>query len=150
MPMQPSPSADTSKPWLPKLLLPIIDSEWQNEGAVFAQREARVVGDLPEVAIEVGEVPGVATVEGLGGGLGDRRPGRDGRREHLVDLLPRAHVLRQRDAAEAICARVLAPGVVGQLLPPPEDDRRPTGLHEDRLLDFFALPPERLVEAPRG
>src|ERR1700750_1173641 len=77
-------------------------SEREDERAVVLEGEARVVGDLPHVAVEVGEVPGVAAVEGLGGGFGDRRAGRLGGGEDRVDLLARAHVLGQGDAAEAV------------------------------------------------
>jgi hypothetical protein len=125
----------------------------QDQRAVLGEREARVVGDLPEMPVEVGEVTGVAAVEGLAGGSGDRRPGRGGRVHHRVDLGRGPHVLRQRDAAETvggtIGARVLDARVGGELLPSPEDDGRAAGLDEDGLLDFLAPPTERLVEAAR-
>src|SRR3954468_16026061 len=57
----------------------------QGERPVLVHREARVVGNLPEVAVRVGEVAGVTAVEGLAGRSGYRRAGVPGGVEYVVE-----------------------------------------------------------------
>ena len=58
----------------------------EREGAVVAEGEPGVVGDLPEVPVGIGERPGVAAVERLGGCAGDRRARRLRGGDDGVDL----------------------------------------------------------------
>jgi len=104
------------------------------------------VGDLPNVAVEVGEIGGIATVEGLLGRFGHRRPGRLRCGDERVDLLARADVVGEGDAGEAVLASVLDATVGSQPLASPENDPEAAGLEEDGFLDFVALPAERRVE----
>src|SRR6266496_2110305 len=58
----------------------------EDDAAVGGEAEARVVGDLPSVPIEVTEDAGVPAVECLGGLSGDGSAGLAGSLDHGVDL----------------------------------------------------------------
>src|SRR5947208_16654038 len=67
--------------------------------AVTPKLEPRVVGDLPDVAVEIAEATGVAAVERLGGLPGDWGAAPPSQRDHGVDLFVRSDVMRECDAA---------------------------------------------------
>jgi hypothetical protein len=50
----------------------------QRQAIVIAQREIRIIGHLPEMAIEIGEIAAVATPESILRRLADDRPGAAG------------------------------------------------------------------------
>ena len=58
-----------------------------DDAPVRQQREARVVGDFPDVAVEIAKTTRVAPVEGLSGLAGDDRARRTSLLDDLVDLL---------------------------------------------------------------
>ena len=102
--------------------------------------------DLPGVTVEVTEHARIPAVERLGRlsrDLGARVPGR---LDHVVHLVARPDVVRQRDPAPG--GAVVGDARVGrELLAPPEDEDDPVGLEERRLLNVERdLPAERLVE----
>src|SRR5215470_13226330 len=98
--------------------------------AIRAQREARVVGDLPDVAVWIPEAAGVTAVEGLPRRLRYLGPGGCRFGQHPINLGPRPDVVRQGDAAEAIAIAVIDTRVAGQLVACPEDHRHASGLEE--------------------
>ena len=67
---------------------------------VLGQGEARIVGDLPQVAVRIGEVAGVAAIGRRLRRTGDRATGLLRGGDDRVDLAGRPHVLRQRHPAE--------------------------------------------------
>ena len=77
----------------------------QGERAVRVEGEAGVPGDLPDVAVRVAEVAGVAAVEGLPGRLGYLGSGRGRLGQDRVDLGSRPDVLRQGDGTGGRCPR---------------------------------------------
>src|ERR1700693_4498805 len=105
--------------------------------AVTGERPVRVVRDLPNVSVGIGEGARVPAPLGPSGGAGDRRSRTDRRGEHGVDFLGRADVVRQLDARSALAAERR-----------PQSEHHPAGLEEDHL--FVGLlgagPSERLVE----
>src|SRR5215475_12229126 len=109
---------------------------------------ARVVGDLPDVAVWIPETAGVTAVEGLPGRLRYLGPGGCRFGQHPINLGPRPDVVRQDDAAEAIAIAVLDTRVAGQLVACPEDHRHASGLEEHRLLGLLAPPAQPLVKRP--
>src|SRR6266540_614792 len=117
-------------------------------GAVLGQSPVRVVGDLPRVPVGIRERAGIPAPERLA-----RRP-RDGGAcmlglcHHAVDLLRRAHVVRERHSTPTAAIRDAT--VLGELPAAPEREDHPARLEEDDVLALLpaARPPERLVEAP--
>src|SRR5947208_16220617 len=100
------------------------------------------------MAVEVEEHPGIAAVERLAAGAGDRSAGGFCLRQHRVDLFCRARVVRERDPAPA--AAVLDSRVLRHLLTAPERDDHAAGLEEDDVVVRPRRPPaERLVELTR-
>src|SRR4051794_29662533 len=121
----------------------------EHDAAVGREPEGRVVRDLPRVAVEVAEDAGVAPVEGLGRLARDRRAVPARLAYHVLDLLARADVVGERDAAPA---RAVAgdPAVRRELVPPPENDDDAVCPEESGVLDVERnRPPERLVERLR-
>src|SRR5215470_11346688 len=90
----------------------------EGEGAVRVEGEAGVPGDLPDVAVRVAEVAGVAAVEGLPGGPDYLGAGGGRGLQRRVDLLAGPEVLRQDDGAQV---RVPDAAVGGELGPAPQD-----------------------------
>src|SRR5262249_21869566 len=114
--------------------------------AVLFERPARVVSDLPGVAVRVDEDPRVAAPEGLAGLAADGRTGLAGLLDHLVDLVGGPSVVGERDSAPAAAVRDGA--VLGQLCSIPEPDDHAAGLEEDDVVALLraCLPAESLVE----
>ena len=107
------------------------------------------MGDLPRVPVRVDEHAGVAAPERRASGPGDRRAGAPGLREHGVDLLRRADVVGERDAAPA--AAVLDAAVLGELAPAPQREHTAADLEERDVVPVVrGAPAERLVEGPRA
>ena len=73
---------------------------------MLVEREARVVGDLPDVAVRIGEARRVPSVERLAGRSCQRRPCGLRGRDNLLDLYLRADVVGENDTVEGT-----APGV---------------------------------------
>src|SRR6476646_9109448 len=71
---------------------------------VGADGPAGVVGDLPDVAVGVGEGPSGAAPLGLRGGPHDRGAGPLGLGEKVADLLGRADVVRELDPGSTVAA----------------------------------------------
>src|SRR4029079_17786585 len=69
--------------------------------AVLLDDPAGVVRDLPRVTVRIDEDPRVASPEGLGGVAADRRARLARLLDELVDLLDRARVVGEGDAAPA-------------------------------------------------
>src|SRR4030081_3323241 len=88
-----------------------------SDGAVLVEREARVVGDLPDVALRIGEVRRVTPIERLAGWSCHRRPRALCGRGDLSDLVRRADVVGENDTAEPKGFGVRDTGVEGQLVP---------------------------------
>ena len=71
------------------------------QAAFIAELEPGVEGDFPRMAVRVEEDPRIAAVERLRRFAPDPCARRPGLLDDAVDLVPRAHVVRQRDAAPA-------------------------------------------------
>src|SRR5215210_7062696 len=120
---------------------------------LLGEREPRrTARDLPEIPVRVGEVAAVPTPRRRRRRLHDR-PARTFRREEdLLDALPRADVLRERDAAEsAPCGgngRVLR-----KLLPWVQRQRRGPAAEAEAdpvVVLLLDRPAEALVVEPAG
>src|SRR3954454_3763406 len=117
---------------------------------VVVKAEARVVRDLPGVAVGVAERAGVAAVEGFRRLSGDLGPVASGPLDDLVDLLAQGDVVREGDAAPAT-AVVGNAHVGGELGAAPQHHDDAVRLEEARLLGLPGdRPPERRVEALRS
>src|SRR5436190_6590851 len=116
------------------------------ERAVLLNRPMRVVGDLPRVTVGVDEDPGIAAPERLGRLTADRAAGLAGLLDHLVDLVGRASVVGEGDAAPA--AAVGHHAVLRELRSIPERDDHAAGLEENDVISLFGAgrPSQRLVE----
>src|SRR6266540_1708734 len=119
------------------------------DGPVRLERPARVVRDLPGMAVGVGERARVAAPEGLAHLAGDARSRAARLLHHPVDLGRRADVVRKGDTAES--APVLDTAVGRELLPAPERENHPARLKEDDVVlgTRIRVPAEPLVEPPR-
>ena len=108
------------------------------------------MGDLPEVTVGIGEVPGVAAVGSLPGWAGDSAAGSLGCSDDLIDFLRRTDVLRQDHAIEASATLTgFSARVVSKLLSAPKHKRKSARLEEDGLVYLLAVPAHRFVEEPR-
>src|SRR5437763_780590 len=105
----------------------------EDDAPIRLETEPWVMRDLPRVPVEVAEDAGVAAVEGLGRFARDRGAVPARLLDHVVDLLARADVVRERDAAPAR-AVVWDAVVLRELLPPPEHEDDAVRLEERRLL----------------
>lgn len=86
------------------------------------------MGDLSEVTVGIGEVPGVAAVGSLPGWAGDLACGSLGSSDDLVDFLQRTDVLRQDHAIEAGATFAgFSASVVRKLLSAPSTRASPPG-----------------------
>src|SRR5919197_643216 len=92
-------------------------------GDLLRERQPRSPGrHLPEVAVGGGGLTAVAAPGGGSRRLDERPPGALGLGQQLVDPLPRADVVRQRDAAEARAVRRHR-RILGELVPRVESKR---------------------------
>src|SRR5829696_9377188 len=80
---------------------PFWTSSAERDGAVGSDRPVRVVRNLPWMAVGIDEDSRVAAPEGLRPCARDVRAGRAGLLDDGVDLLRRAAVVGERDAAPA-------------------------------------------------
>ena len=113
------------------------------------QAEARIVGDLPHVAIGIPEESGVAAVERLARDLRHIRAGARSGTDDSIHLLAGSDVVREDDASERAGPVVFDSGIGRDLVTAPEHDRLPASLEEDRLLHLLATPAKLLVEGVR-
>src|SRR5438093_11209825 len=99
--------------------------------------------------VRIDEHARVSAPEGLGAMARYPRAGRLRLRDHTIDFLGRAHVVRERDAAPP--AAVVRAAVLGEETPVPEGDDHPACLEEDHFVVRLRPrhPPERLVERAR-
>src|SRR2546423_178496 len=123
---------------------------WEDDIAVVVQAEARVVRDLPRMAVEIAESTGVASVERLFGLARDRCSVLASLLDHLLYLLPRAHVVSQGDAAKA--RTVIGDAQLGaELLPTPQGQDDAVALIEGGLVHLECRRPAKgLVERLRS
>jgi hypothetical protein len=110
------------------------------DSAVLVQRPTGVVGDLPHVAVGVGEGTGRAAPLRLGRRTHNRPAGAQRLRQHLADLFGRADVVGEFDARRAVATER-----------GPQAEHHPAGLEEaDFVVGLLgAGPAERLIE-PAG
>ena len=110
----------------------------------------RVVGDLPEVPVQVGDVCRVATPGGRLGPLDDRGTGGEKTLVGAIDVGRGRLVMRERDTSEArFLGRWWQFGVRCQGIPAVERQHDPVEGEEADLaarVRIAARPPERLVE----
>src|SRR5205814_5443499 len=140
-------SVQASEPPSPERFLRAVG---KHDVAVLVEPEARVVGHLPRMAVEVEEHSRVAAVERLRRLACDLRPVRAGLLDHLVHLLARAEVVREGDATPA-GAVVRDPAVLRELVASPQHEDAAIGLEEARLLDVHrGRPAQCLVESLRS
>ena len=71
--------------------------------AVGVDRESRIVGDFPEMAVGIGEIAVPAAPEGALRRLDDAAAGLLGRRQNLVDLGIGARVVGEIDRGRRLC-----------------------------------------------
>src|SRR5215203_774299 len=125
---------------------PFWTSSAERDGAVGPDRPVRVVRNLPWMAVGIDEDSRVAAPEGLRPCAWNVRAGRAGLLDDGVDLLRRAAVVGERDAAPA--AGVLDAAVRRELFAAPERHDHAARLEEDDVVrgGGARLPAERLVE----
>src|ERR1700761_4411234 len=73
----------------------------KSDRTVVHDREMRVPGHLPRVPVGIGEIAGMAAPEHVLGLLQDRAASRPGLTEHAGNVGPFAHIIAERDTAEA-------------------------------------------------
>jgi len=109
-------------------------------GRLPVDRYVGVDGDLPEVAVRVGEVAGVAAPEGRAGRLDDPGTGALGARQQRVDLVPAAHVVGDAHLGRAGRAKRHI-GVAGDAAPREQGQPHAAAQLEERdrtILEFLA------------
>src|SRR4029079_19261245 len=112
-------------------LRPWISSD-ERDRAIGPDRPVRVVRDLPAVAVGSDEDARITAPERLRTCAGDLRPGAACLRDHGIDLLRRAAVVGQRDAAPP--AGVLDAAVLRKLVAAPQRDDHGARLEEDDVV----------------
>ncbi len=138
------PGSAAGTPQRPRLCIAEVQAR---QSAAVAERKARVIRDLPGVPVRIGEVAGVAAVDGVRGRAYNDGSGGPRRIDDRVDLVPRAHVVRQIHPAKTIVkANQTRADILGQLVLAPEHHAESASLEEDRLPDLLTAPAELLVE----
>src|SRR5690606_17219588 len=122
----------------------------QSDAAVGSDFPGGIPGDLPEVAVGIGEVAGVAAPESVLARLDDTAARRLGLGQHGVDLGLLARVVGERDRTKAAAGAVDA-RIRGERVATPQRDHHATHLvKRDLGVVVGASPAEPLlVEAPR-
>ena len=108
----------------------------------------RIIGDLPEMAVEIGEVSGIAAPERLLRRFGHRGAGAAGARDSRIDLAFRSAIPGQGDTAE--CPRHAFEGdigVLGQFLRWKNRDDAGTGLEKAAAAQDFSTVRNRVLAA---
>src|SRR3990172_5280519 len=108
--------------------------QWRPEGPPLLDPEVRVPGHLPQVSVRVREVAGIAAPILVPRRLDQSRAGRLCLLQDSVHLLPRPHVVRQREAWEPCPIRRHA-RVRGERLARKEREPGATGLEEGDDVD---------------
>jgi hypothetical protein len=108
-----------------------------SHAAVFAECPARIVRNLPHVAVGIGEGAGRTAPVGTGGRAHDGTTGPFGVGQYGADLLGRADVVGELDAGSTVTAERC-----------PQAEDHPAGLKEADLIVGLVcvVPAERLIE----
>src|SRR5437588_11357172 len=108
---------------------------WEDDVTVAIEAEARVMGHLPGMTVEVEERPRVAAVEGLRRLASNLRSDRTGPLDDLVHPLAGADVVREGDAAPTRTV-IRDTGVLGEFVASPQHKDAGVGLEEGGLLNI--------------